>query len=549
MSYTNSLVTCAFPYSNGSIHLGHLLEHIQADIWVRYKRMRGQKVIFICADDAHGTAIMIQSKKENITPEQLIHRTLIEHKNDFLNFNVIHDNYYSTHTTENLFFVKKIFSTLQKKNFLKKKNIYQYYDIKENIFLPDRFIKGTCPYCHTKQQYGDNCENCSSIYTATDLIDPKSILSNTKPLLKKTEHLFFDLPQLETFLKNWIYSGVLQSSVLNKIKEWFITGLKPWNISRDQPYFGFNIPNFPNKYFYVWMDAPIGYISTFKNFCHYNKDINFEDFWKIDSPHQLFHFIGKDIIYFHSLFWPAILEAADLRKPTGIFAHGYLTINQKKISKSKGPMILAKDWIKYLDSDSLRYYYASRLSSKVEDIEMNLETFHEKINADIVNKIVNLASRSAYFINVYFKGYLSKELTDIHLYKILISSSRKIESFFENRDFSLVVSEIIKMSNIANQYVNTEAPWNIFNLKNDISKNRVQNICSLSINLFKIIITCLKPIMPDLAQKSEEFLNISLKWEDIVHPLLNHKIALFKKLYSRINKNQVHFLLKTCTLK
>ncbi|CAL4319011.1 Methionine--tRNA ligase [Buchnera aphidicola (Thelaxes suberi)] len=548
MNNKNTLVTCAFPYSNGSIHLGHLLEHIQADIWVRYKRMKGEKVFFICADDAHGTAIMIRAKKENITPETLINNTLLEHKNDFLNFNVVHDNYYSTHTEENFFFVKNIFSILKKKKFLKKEFIYQYYDIQENIFLPDRFIKGECPYCHAKKQYGDNCENCGSTYLSTDLIQPKSVLSNTTPLLKQSQHLFFDLPQFEQFLKKWICSGVLQKTVFNKIKEWFNKGLKPWNISRDQPYFGFKIPDFPGKYFYVWIDAPIGYISTFKNLCNKSKNINFNDFWKINSPHQLFHFIGKDIIYFHSLFWPAILEAAELRKPTGIFAHGYLTVNNKKISKSKGPIILAKNWIKFLDSDSLRYYYASRLSSKVEDIEMNLESFHEKINADIVNKVINLASRSAKFINLYFNGILSDKLIDKDVYNLFLKSSLIIEVHFEKRDFSLAVKEIIKMSGIANQYINQKQPWKILQNNNGLHNSYIQQVCSVSINFFKIIMTWLKPIMPNLAQNSEKFLNIKLNWTNIGTPLLNHKINKFKKLYTRIEKKQIDSLLSICNL-
>ncbi|QCI18671.1 methionine--tRNA ligase [Buchnera aphidicola] len=531
------LVTCALPYANGPIHIGHMLEHIQADIWVRYQRMRGHEVWFISSDDAHGTAVMLRAKDLGISEKQLIRKTQKEHKIDFMNFNISYDNYHTTHSTENLFLLRKIFYCLNNKKLLNKKTIIQLYDNKEKIFLPDRFIKGTCPVCYSENQYGDVCEVCSAIYDPVDLINSVSVISNTAPILKNTEHLYFNLPVFTDMLNKWIHSGVLDESIIKKTEEWLKLGLKTWCISRDYPYFGFKIPNFYNKYFYVWLDAPIGYISAFKNLCLKNKNLNFNDFWNEKSKYELYHFIGKDIIYFHTLFWPSILEASSFRKPNGIFAHGHLTINGLKLSKSKGLLIKASDWLKCFDSDSLRYYYASKLTNNINDIEMNLDDFVYKVNSDIVNKLVNLASRSASFINKYFNGYLSDKLDDFSLYEVFINSNKEIESFFENRKFSSIVKISMKLLDLANQYINDNKPWKI---QTKIQKNnRLHVICTMGINLFRIIMIYLKPIIPVLSEKTESFLMSSLVWNEIKKPLLSKKIKNFPRLYERISSDKI----------
>lgn len=536
------LVTCALPYANGPIHIGHMLEHIQADIWVRYQRMRGHEVWFISSDDAHGTAVMLRSKDSGISEKQLIKNIHKEHKIDFMNFNISYDNYHNTHSIENLFLVRKIFSSLNNKKLLNKKKIIQFYDNKEKIFLPDRFIKGTCPVCYQENQYGDICELCGSIYEPIDLIDSISVISGTSPILKETEHLYFNLPAFSEMLNKWIYSGVLEGSIIKKTEEWLKSGLKTWCISRDAPYFGFKIPNCLNKYFYVWLDAPIGYISSFKNLCLKNKNLNFNEFWNVNSKCELYHFIGKDIIYFHTLFWPAILEASSFRKPNGIFVHGHLTFNGLKLSKSKGYLIKASNWLECFDSDSLRYYYASKLTNNINDIEMNLDDFVYKINSDIVNKLVNLASRSASFINKYFNGYLSDELDDYNLYNSFANTKKKIENFFENRKFSAIVQSSMNLLDIANQYINEKKPWTI--QKNIEKNNKLHMICTMGINLFRIIMIFLKPILPILSKKTEFFLISSLVWNDIHKPLLSQKIKDFPRLYERINSDQILKLLK-----
>ncbi|QCI17975.1 methionine--tRNA ligase [Buchnera aphidicola (Acyrthosiphon lactucae)] len=538
------LVTCALPYANGSIHIGHMLEHIQADIWVRYHRMRGHEVWFISADDAHGTAIMLKSEDLGISSNKLIKNVRKEHQIDFLNFKISHDNYYSTHSLENLYLLRKIFTLLNEKGFIKEKKISQLYDDIKKIFLPDRFIKGTCPICKTKNQYGDNCETCSATYEPIDLINPISVISGEKPILKNTKHLYFDLPFFSNMLKKWIHSGVLESSVIKKTEEWFKVGLKPWCISRDAPYFGFKIPKHPSKYFYVWLDAPIGYMSAFKNLSFKNKKLNFNELWNQKSNYELYHFIGKDIIYFHTLFWPAILEAISFRKPNGIFVHGYLTINGLKLSKSRGALIKASDWIKCFDSDSLRYYYASKLSNNIHDIEINLEDFVHKINSDIVNKLVNLASRNASFINKHFNGYLSNTLSDVKLYEYFINASSNIESFLENRKFNFVIKESMRLLDIANQYINEKKPWTIQITEKNIIK--LQKICTMGINLFRIVMIFLKPIVPDLAIKTESFLISKLTWDGIKVPLLSHQINKFTPLYKRIHIKKISELINLC---
>ncbi|WP_343192676.1 methionine--tRNA ligase [Buchnera aphidicola (Taiwanaphis decaspermi)] len=524
------IVTCAFPYANGSIHLGHMLEHIQADIWVRYLRMNNNKVWFICSDDAHGTPIMLKSKKMNISPEKMVNQMFKNHKKDFINFNIKHDLYSTTHRKTNLFFVEKIYHLLKKKKLIEEKNVYQFYDICENMFLPDRFVKGNCPICKSYDQYGENCDICGATYNPIELIDPYSTVSHSKPVLKKTNHLFFNLSFFKKFLKKWQKSNVLQKQVYNKMKEWFKIGLKDWNISRDKPYFGFKIPGFPNKYFYVWLDAPIGYISNFYDLSR-KKNIDFYNFWKKTTKTELYHFIGKDITYFHSLFWPAILKASNLRQPTKIFVHGYLTINGKKISKSKGDIITSSEWIKKLDSDSLRYYLASKMSPGIEDIEINFSDFCLKINSEVVNKIVNIASRCSSFINKKFYNILSDKIYDINIYKKFVSQTNNVLFLFENREFSKLINKVLKYSNKINKYFTEKKPWLITN------NNLLQNICSICLNLFRIIATWLKPIMPILSKKVEFFLNTKLLWKNIDIPLLKHKIRNFNHLYEKININ------------
>lgn len=536
------MVTCALPYANGSIHIGHLLEHIQADIWVRYHKMRGHEVYFICADDAHGTPIMLKAQELNISPEKMIIDMNKEHQRDFANFHISYDNYYSTHSKENRYFSELIYNRLKKHGFIKTRIISQLYDSVKGIFLPDRFVKGKCPKCKSTNQYGDNCEVCGAIYNQIDLIEPKSVMSNVTPEIRCSEHFFFDLPYFADMLYQWIRSGILQEEVANKIQEWFDSKLQEWDISRDAPYFGFEIPNTIGKYFYVWLDAPIGYISAFKNMCNKNQTIDFEEFWKKDSDTELYHFIGKDIIYFHGLFWPAILHGSNFRKPDNLFVHGYVNVNGTKMSKSRGTFIKASTWLKYFDSDSLRYYYATKLSSRIDDINLNLEDLVYRINSDIVNKIVNLASRSASFIEKYFRCKLSASMADADIYNYFIDSSEGIGKYLENREYHLAVRNIMNLTDIANRYIDEQAPWRIY--KQEQSSTRLHAVCSMGIHLFRIIITWLKPIVPCLSKKVECFLNTELRWNTIHKPLLNHKIIPFRYLYKRIEMSKINMLLQ-----
>ncbi|EPE37678.1 methionyl-tRNA synthetase [Candidatus Photodesmus katoptron] len=527
------LVTCALPYANGSIHLGHMLEHIQADIWVRYQRLRDNTVHFICSDDAHGTAIMLKAEKMNITPEKMIMLIKREHEKDFKSFDISYDNYHSTHSKENYELItSQIYPKLKRNGYISNHVISQAFDPIKQFFLPDRFLKGTCPKCKSKEQYGDNCDRCGATYNTIELIEPKSTISGATPIIKKSKHYFFELPKFEVMLKNWISSGSLQDTVMNKIQEWFSSGLKKWDISRDAPYFGINIPGEKNKFFYVWLDAPIGYISCFKNLCNKKTNINFDEYWNKDSQTELYHFIGKDIVYFHSLFWPAILEASNFRKPNQIFVHGYLTVNGKKMSKSKGTFIKASTYLKYLDPECLRYYYASKLNSRVEDLDFNLEDFIQRVNTDIVNKIVNLASRNASFISKYFQSTLSTHCIQLELYNEFVSSSEKISRLYETREFTHAMQTITTLASKANQYINEKKPWIM--AKEEKKKKELHDVCSLGINLFRILIIYLKPVMPKLAIRTEKFINAKLTWNSINNPLVNHKIAHFKPLFSRI---------------
>jgi methionyl-tRNA synthetase len=539
----NILVTCALPYANGPIHLGHMLEHIQADIWVRFQRLRGNNIHFVCADDAHGTAIMLKAKEMGITPEQLIADVQADHEKDFAGFNISFDNYHSTHSEENKALSSQVYLALRDNGYITKKVVSQLYDPEKEMFLPDRFVKGTCPKCKAEEQYGDNCDKCGATYSPVDMINPKSVVSNATPIMKDTENLFFDAPQFQDMLKEWTKSGALQTEVANKLSEWFESGLKAWDITRDAPYFGFEIPDAPGKFFYVWLDAPIGYMGSFKNLCDRTDGLNFDDYWKKDSSAELYHFIGKDIINFHGLFWPAMLDGAGFRKPTGVHVHGYVSVNGEKMSKSKGTFIKASTYLENLDPECLRYYYAAKLTSRVDDLDFNLEDFAQRVNADVVNKLVNLASRTAGFIAKKYDGKLSVEVSEPALYQEFVAAADSIAEQYENREFARAIREIMALADIANKYIDEKAPWALAKVEG--KELEVQAICSMGINLFRVLMTYLKPIMPKLTERSEAFLNETLTWDSIKTPLAGHQINNFKALFQRIDPKHVEAMVES----
>ena len=527
------LVTSALPNANGPIHLGHMLEQIQTDIWVRYQKSMGNKVIYVCADDTHGTATMLKAEAESTTPEELVEKVRQEHLRDSEKFLISFDNYFSTHSEENREFSELIFNRLNERGLIFKKNIKQLFDIDKQLFLADRFVIGDCPKCGSSSQYGDNCEVCGATYDATDLINPRSAISETKPILKESEHLFFDLPKYQSFLEHWTGSGTLQPQISNKLKEWLSSGLKAWDISRDAPYFGFQIPGTENKYFYVWMDAPIGYLASFENLCRQRDDIKFDEFWGRDTNTEVHHFIGKDIVNFHALFWPAMLDAADFRTPTKVNAHGFVTVNGTKMSKSRGTFILAKDYLKVLNPEYLRYYYATKLNSSVDDIDLNLEDFVQRINSDLVGKIVNIASRTASFITKNFDGELADDVHDPALLARFKETGEEISNLYENREFNKAVREITGLADLANQYIAKHEPWKL--AKNPDKSGQLHLVCSQAIEMFRILQIFLKPILPNSAAKAEEFLNTDpLLWADLDKPLFGKSIKPFKKLLDRI---------------
>ena len=534
------LVTMALPYANGQLHLGHLVEAIQADIWVRFHKLQQQTCYFISGDDAHGTPIMLSAEKQGLNPEVYIQHIHEQRKKDYQNFHVDLDHYGTTHSAENKTFVELIYKKLNDNKFIFKKEIEQYFDTQKNLFLPDRFIKGTCPKCKSPDQYGDACEVCGTTYSPTDLINPLSVLTQTKPVLKKTEHYFFDLPHFTTKLKKWMSHETLQPEVTNKLNEWFEQGFKPWDISRDAPYFGFKIPNEDDKYFYVWLDAPIGYISIFKQLCD-AKDINFADYWKPNSKIDLYHFIGKDVMYFHTLFWPAMLMGADFRTPTSVFVHGFLTVDGQKMSKSRGTFIEAHDYLKHLSPEYLRYYYAAKLTDRVEDIDLNLDDFMQRINSDLVGKVINIASRCAMFINKYFNNVLSTKCTGMNLFDEFVSVGEGIAKYYEKREYSKAIREIMLLADRANQYIDDQKPWAL--IKEAGNEKQVQEICSTGLNLFLLLITYLKPVLPETAKNVEAFMNISeINWQDSKSPLVNHTILPFTPLLQRITPEQINAL-------
>ena len=536
-------VTSALPYANGPIHLGHLVEYIQSDIWVRFQRMRGHRCIYVCADDAHGTPIMLKAQQGGVTPEALIERIGSEHRRDFDAFHIGFDNYYTTHSDENRELSTLIYERLREAGHIASRTIRQAFDPVEKLFLPDRFIKGTCPRCGAEDQYGDACEVCGATYTPAELKNPVSAISGAVPVERESLHYFFALGHFEEWLRRWIRDGRLQEATRHKLDEWFEQGLQSWDISRDAPYFGFEIPDAPGKYFYVWLDAPIGYMASFKNLCSRRADLDFDDFWGPESDAEVYHFIGKDIVYFHALFWPAMLKGAGFRQPSGIFAHGFLTVNGQKMSKSRGTFIKASTWLEHLPAEYLRYYFAGKLSGAVEDLDLNLDDFVNRINADLVGKYVNIASRSAGFIHKRGGGRLGGELDTPELIDEFARAREEIAALYEERNFSQAMRRIMALADRANQYVNDRQPWVI--ARESGRDAELQAICTTALNLFRILTVYLKPVLPVTAANAERFLDCGeLAWDDVQRPLRDHPVRRFKPLLSRVEPAAVEAMLQ-----
>ncbi|HEC30195.1 MAG TPA: methionine--tRNA ligase [Gammaproteobacteria bacterium] len=542
------LVTSALPYANGSIHLGHLVEYIQTDIWVRFQKMQGHECYYVCADDTHGTPIMLKAEQEGITPEQLIERVHEEHLRDFTDFNIDFDNYYSTNSDENRELSSGMYLKLKKAGLIESRPTKHYYDPERKMFLPDRYIKGECPKCHALEQYGDGCEVCGATYTTTDLINPYSVVSGATPVKKETEHFFFKLSECVDFLRNWMKTGNRGESPLppeaaNKLEEWFEAGLRDWEISRDAPYFGFEIPDAPGKYFYVWLDAPVGYMASFKNLCA-RKGMDFDRFWKQGSDTELYHFIGKDILSFHALFWPATLHFSGYRTPDKICVHGFLTVNGQKMSKSRGTFITARSYLEFLQPEYLRYYFAAKLNDRVEDIDLNLEDFVARVNSNLVGKYINIASRTAGFISKRFNNKLASsiDVADIEALQKIQGAAEEIAHCYENRQFSEAMRKIMVLADVANEYVNDTQPWVI--AKEDGQEERLHQVCTTGINLFRLLTIYLKPVLPDMATRIEGFLNVEpLAWGDSSELLLDHEILKYKHLAKRIEEKQIQSML------
>jgi len=532
------LVTSALPYANGSIHLGHLVEYIQTDIWVRFQKMQGNIVHYVCADDTHGTPIMLRAEKEGITPEALIDGVHKEHTADFADFLVEFDNYYSTNSEENKVLSQAIYRILKANGKIAIKTIEQFYDPIKKMFLPDRFIKGECPKCHAKDQYGDSCEVCGTTYNPTELINAYSAVSGATPIRKETEHYFFKLSECESFLKNWTRSGTLQGEAANKMGEWFESGLNDWDISRDAPYFGFEIPDAPGKYFYVWLDAPIGYMASLKSLCD-TQGLDFDEYWKQDSKTELYHFIGKDILYFHALFWPATLEFSGHRKPTQIFAHGFLTVNGEKMSKSRGTFITARSYLDHIKNpEYLRYYYAAKLGSSMEDIDLSLDDFTARVNSDLVGKYINIASRTAGFINKRFGGKLNLSANNGVIAEMKVAAKTLAESY-EAREYGRALREIMRLADLANCFVADKAPWVM--AKAEGQDGELQQVCSDALEMFRLLTLYLKPVLPKLAGEIEQFLHITpLTWASVDASLANgHMIHIYEHLITRIDPKAI----------
>jgi methionyl-tRNA synthetase len=536
------LVTSALPYANGPTHLGHVTETVQTDIWVRFQRLRGNDCVYVCADDTHGTPIMLRAQAEGISPEQLIEQVGAERRQSFGRFLIGFDNYYTTHSQENRRYTELVFKALDAAGHIARRSVRQAYDEQAGMFLPDRYVKGTCPRCGTADQYGDSCESCSATYSPLDLKDPVSVVSGTRPVERESEHLFFRLGDFGDFLRRWTRSGALQDAVANKLDEWFEAGLKDWDISRDAPYFGFEIPGHPGKYFYVWLDAPIGYMASFANLCA-RTGCDFDAYWRRDSDAALYHFIGKDILYFHSLFWPATLEGAGFRLPDGVFVHGFLTINGQKMSKSRGTFITAERYLEHLPAEYFRYFLAAKLTSGVEDIDMNLEEFAARVNSEIVGKLVNIASRCAGFVTRGHGGRLAAALPDPALHREFVEAGSAIAAAYEAREYATAVREIMALADRANLYIDQAKPW--LAAKDPARAAEVQAVCTQGLNLFRVLMAYLKPVLPEMAGRAEAFLQSPLsRWDDVAEPILGTEIRAYEPLATRVEPAQVQAIVE-----
>lgn len=537
MKQRKILVTSALPYANGDIHLGHLLEAVQTDIWVRLQKMRGHDCVYVCADDAHGTAIMLSAERQGISPEQLIADVNRAHQADYAGFHIGFDNFHSTHSPENQARSESIYRALESNGHIKRRSITQLFDPEKELFLADRYVKGACPKCKAPEQYGDNCEACGSTYSPSELIDPTSTISGATPVERQSEHFFFDLPQFKEMLRQWTRSGTLQDAVANKLAEWLDDELQQWDISRDAPYFGFEIPDAPGKYFYVWLDAPIGYMASFENLCA-RSDYRFDDYWAKESSAELYHFIGKDIVNFHTLFWPAMLTSAQYRTPSAVYVHGFLTVDGTKMSKSRGTFINARTYLDHLDPEYLRYYLAAKLSSGVDDLDLNFEDFTARVNSDLVGKVINIASRCAGFISKGYDGVLADRLDNPELLASMQAASEEIAQHFERREYSKAIRLIMALADSANQYINERQPWVV--AKSEPGSDTLQQICSTGINAFRLLMCYLKPVLPAMAAKAEQFLNIEpLVWSDSQSALLAHRIEKFAPLMMRVEADRI----------
>ena len=538
MSQRKILVTSALPYANGPLHMGHLVEYIQTDIWVRFQKQFGNKCTYVCADDAHGTAISLHAEKQGITPEESVALINKERIRDFGEFMVEFDNYHSTHSDENRKLSEQIYLKLKEKGHIASRSITQAYDPEKEMFLADRYIKGECPKCGTDDQYGDNCEKCGATYSPADLKNARSTISGATPVEKDSEHFFFKLSDFDGFLKEWTRSGTISDEIANKLAEWLDAGLQDWDISRDAPYFGFEIPGEPGKYFYVWLDAPIGYMASFENLCQQRDDLNFDDYWKKDSDCEVHHFIGKDIVNFHCLFWPAMLKGSDYRTPTSVNVHGYLTVNGEKMSKSRGTFITARTWLDHLDPEYLRYYYAAKLSNRIDDLDLNTDDLVQRVNSDLVGKVVNIASRNAGFIKKRFDGKLSSNNIVEELTADFQTAGNRIAELYENREFSKAMREIMALADKANAWIDEVKPWVV--AKEEGKDQELHDICTAGINLFRILMIYLKPVLPGMAEKAEAFLKVEpLTWADSKTVLLDHEVNKFKPLMTRVESDKV----------
>jgi len=536
------LVTSALPYANGAIHLGHMLEYVQTDIWARFQRSQGNECYFAWADDAHGTPIMLRAQAEGISPDELIAKMNAEHHQDFTDFGLSFDNYSNTHNDTNRECVETIYNRLNDGGFIDKRSISQFYDEEKGMFLPDRFIKGTCPKCKTADQYGDNCEACGKTYSPTDLIEPRSAVSGSVPVMRDSEHYFVRLSEFEERLQTWMTSGRQQPGVVNKMQEWFEDGLRDWDISRDEPYFGFNIPGTDDKYFYVWVDAPICYMASFKELCERN-NLDFNDWWKIDTDTELYNFVGKDIIYFHTLFWPAMLMGAGYRTPTAVYAHGFLTVDGAKMSKSRGTFIKARTYLNHLNPDYLRYYYCARLGPGLADIDLSLDDFVSRVNSDMVGKVVNIASRCAGFIQKGADGQLTGELPEPALYQQFLDQREAIATDFEERNYQSAIRRIMALADEGNRYIDEHKPWQLN--KQEDQQDNVQAICTQGINLFRVLMTYLAPVVPFTSATAAEFLGVSLDlWSDLDQPMLDVPINKFQPLMTRVDPLKIEAMVE-----